>query len=81
MERHLKTVCNNHNIKLKSKDTLGRFIEHLRKANLIDAITDRKLQRLNDIRILCVHQKDREPEKVEVQELILGVKQILVDVN
>lgn len=81
LESHLKSVCMTHQLKLGKKDTLANFIQHLRSINLIDAITDRKLQRLSDIRNLCAHQKNREPEKVEVQELILGVKQILVDVN
>lgn len=81
LESHLKSVCKTHQVKLGKKDTLGNFIQHLRNIGLIDAITDRKLQRLSDIRNLCAHQKNREPVKAEVEELILGVKQVLVDVN
>lgn len=81
LESHLKSVCKTHLVKLGKKDTLGNFVQHLRSINLIDAITDRKLQRLSDIRNLCAHQKNREPVKAEVEELILGVKQILVEVN
>lgn len=80
LESHLKSVCeNNCNIKVKTKDTLSKYIEYLRTEKIIDSIMERKLLRLSDIRNLCCHKKDREPTEQEVQELIIGVNQILVD--
>lgn len=82
LESHLKYVCQiKPNITIKKKDTLGNFIEHLRTNQYIDSIMDRKLLRLTDIRNLCGHKRDREPTEAEVQELITGVAQILVEVN
>lgn len=79
---HLKTVCkNNPNITLKSKDTIGKYIEYLRNAKVIDAIEQRKLQCLNDTRTLCCHKKDREPTETEVQDLITGTKRVLSDIH
>jgi len=79
LESHLKTVCKNHNIVLKPKDTLGKFIEYLRKANIIDFIFERKLQLLGDTRNLCAHSKDREPSIDEVSHLIFETKKILTE--
>lgn len=79
LESHLKTVCKNHNIALKPKDTLGKFIEYLRKANIIDFIFERKLQLLGDTRNLCAHSKDREPSIDEVSHLIFETKKILTE--
>lgn len=79
---HLKTICkNNPNITLKYKDTIGKYIEYLRSAKVIDAIEQRKLQCLNDTRTLCCHKKDREPTETEVQDLITGTKRVLSDVH
>lgn len=35
------------------------------------------IQHLGDIRNLCDHNKDREPTKEEVEELINGIDQII----
>lgn len=79
MESHLKTVCKNHNIALIPKDTLGKFIEYLRTANIIDFIFERKLQLLGDTRKLCAHSKDREPSIDEVPHLIFETKKNLTE--
>lgn len=79
LESHLKTVCKNHNIALKSKDTLGKFIEYLRKENVIDFILERKLQLLGDTRNLCAHSKDREASIDEVSHLIFETKKIITE--
>jgi len=82
LESHLKNVCLRYpQVKIGAKDTLSKFIEHLKKADIIDTTMSKKLIFLADIRNLCAHKADREATKEEVQDLIIGVKKILVDVN
>jgi len=42
----------------------------------IETPTWRFIQHLSDLRNLCDHNKDREPTKDEVNELIVGVTKI-----
>lgn len=77
LEGHLKNVLKNHNLSLKKKrPTISDFNEELKKHNLIEVLTWRLIQRLSDIRNLCVHSKGREPSKDEVLDLINGTKNI-----
>ena len=78
LESHLKTICKNRGFKLNPKDTLNKFVVYLRDADVIDFITERKLQTLGDIRNLCAHKKDREPSEDEVTRLISETKNILI---
>lgn len=74
LEKHLFTVCGNHNLTLNKKaPTLSDFYEILKTKDVIDTPTWRFLQRLSDIRNLCCHNKGEEPTKEQVQDLIDGV--------
>jgi hypothetical protein len=44
--------------------------------NVTDTIAWRFIQRLGDLKNLCDHNKNREPKKEEVQELIDGIEKI-----
>lgn len=44
--------------------------------NVIEVSIWRSIQRLGDIRNLCGHNKDREPLKDEVEELIYGTDKL-----
>ena len=77
LERHLNQVCSNHNIKIRKKNAnISDYNDSLKNAGILDTPNWRFIQRLGDIRNLCVHKKDREPTKEEVEELIKGVEKI-----
>jgi len=77
LETHLLQVCNSHNISINKKNpTINDFNEILKKNDVIDVPNWRFVQRLGDLRNLCGHKREREPLKVEVEELINGVDKI-----
>ncbi len=77
LERHFAEVCKNRNIQQKKKSpTIADFNDAL-KDNVYDVIEWRKIQHLGDIRNLCDHNKDREPTKDEVEELINGTDRVI----
>ena len=74
MERHLAQVCENHAVKLHKKaPTIADFNEALKKADVVDTFQWRSNLRLCDIRNLCDHNRDAEPTKEQVNELVDGV--------
>lgn len=77
LEKHLSQVIINHNITTRKKHpTINDFNELLKNNGILDIPLWRQIQRLGDIRNLCDHNKDREPTKDEVQELINGADKI-----
>jgi len=73
LEEHLKQIVSTHLIKMPKGDpTIGDLNDVLRAANIYGVPTWRFIQRLADIRNLCVHSKDRDPTPTEVEELIAG---------
>jgi hypothetical protein len=78
LEKHLKQVINNHNLKLNKKTpTINDMNEILRTNEVIKMVDWRSIQRLGDIRNLCDHHKDDEPTIDNVKELINGVDKII----
>lgn len=74
LEKHLSQVCKNHKIVIRKKHpTITDFNDLLKNNNVIDVPNWRFVQRLGDLRNLCGHNKNREPTKEEVAELIDGV--------
>jgi len=77
LEKHLAQVTLNHGVKSRKRDpTISDFNDLLKNAGVIDVPTWRQIQRLGDIRNLCDHNKQREPTKDEVEELINGAEKI-----
>lgn len=77
LEKHLAKVCNNHGIVLTKKDpSISDYNDRL-KDNAYDIVEWRKMQHLGDIRNLCDHEKNREPTKEEVEELVSGTDRII----
>lgn len=73
LERHLANVCETHGLRTrKKKPTISDFNDLLKKSEVIDTPTWRWVQRLSDIRNICVHPREREPKPEEVQELTDG---------
>jgi hypothetical protein len=77
LEKHLAQVCDNHSVKItKAKPTINNLNEALKTADVIDVPTWRFIQHLTDIRNLCDHNKDKEPNQEQVDEMIAGVAKI-----
>jgi hypothetical protein len=75
LEKHLAEVCENHAVKIGSKNpTIATLNDALKNAQVIDVPRWRQVQRLADLRNLCGHGKDREPLRDEVFELIDGTE-------
>ena len=80
LEAHLGKVCKNHLLKFSKKNpTIADFNDELKNNGVIDTPTWRLIQRLGDIRNLCVHSKDREPTKSEVDDLIIGTEKLIAE--
>lgn len=76
IEKHLSVVCNRYNIKITKKNpSIAEYNDAL-KDNAYDVIEWRKIQHFADIRNYCDHNKDREPTKIEVEELIAGTEYV-----
>lgn len=78
LERHLKQVCENHNLKCaKQKPMLKDFNETLKANNIFDITQWRFIAFLADIRNLCGHDKKNEPTAENINDLILGVEKVI----
>ena len=77
-EKHLEQVCENHNVSVKQKNpTISTYNDALKNEGVIDVPEWRFIQRLGDLRNLCDHNRDREPTKDDVVELIDGVEKLM----
>ena len=75
LEKHLGQVTANHSISIRKRNpTISDFNDALKDNETLDTPTWRQIQRLGDIRNLCSHNKEREPTKDEVSELIAGTE-------
>jgi hypothetical protein len=78
LEKHLNEVCENHMIKINKKTpSISGYNDLLKDSNVIEVHIWRFIQRLGDIRNLCDHKKDYEPEKNDIMELLNGVDKII----
>ena len=74
LEKHLVQVLDNHSINSnKRTPTISDFNDLLKNEGVLDIPSWRQIQRLGDIRNLCTHNKERDPTKEEVEDLISGV--------
>ena len=77
LEKHLKQVCDAHNVKLTKKDTTIAVLNDALKSETVIGIPQwRFIQHLGDLRNLCDHSRDQEPTTQNVTDLIDGVEKI-----
>ena len=77
-EKQLWEACQNHNVSIRKKNpTIATYNDALKEREVIDIPQWRRIQRLGDLRNLCDHNKEREPTKDEVTELIDGVEGLI----
>jgi hypothetical protein len=82
LERHLKVVASNHEVKITTRDPgISNLNDALKNLGLYDVPDWRFIQRLGDLRNLCSHAKDKDPTKDDAEELIQGVSKILKTIN
>ncbi|MFP0859173.1 hypothetical protein ACLDYQ_18230 [Acinetobacter baumannii] len=78
LERHLSHVCELHKLSSRKKHpSISDFYQLLKENEIIDTPTWRFIQHLGDIRNLCDHNKEKEPTKEEVLDLIKGVEKVI----
>lgn len=79
IEKHLNQLCEYHKVILiKKHSAIGDLIEALKNRKIIEIPTWRFIQHLADLRNLCSHDKDKEPSKLEIEELISGTQKVLL---
>lgn len=78
LEKHLGHVCAQHSLVTRKKHpSIADYYQMLKDAEVIDTAKWRFIQHLRDLRNLCDHQKDRDPKKDDVLELVEGVEKII----
>lgn len=77
IEKHLSIMCDNRGILINKKNPAISDYNNELKEQAYDIVSWRRIQHLGDIRNLCDHNKDREPKKEEIEDLISGVEWLL----
>ena len=78
IEKHLKQTCNTHGITIRKKNpALSDLNQALKDNNSISVPQWRFIQHLADIRNICDHDKGKEPDKNEIDDLISGTDKVL----
>ncbi len=81
LERHLQRVAANHSVTVpKQETTIRELNDPLKLGKAYDFATWRKIQRLGDLGNLCSHQRNGNPTKEQVEDLIAGVSSIIKSV-
>ena len=82
LEKHLKQMCANRSIVVrKRKPTITDFNDLLKANKAISQAEWRLLQLLADIRNLCCHDREQEPTKEQLDDLLNGTNKVLKQVN
>jgi len=81
LERHLQRVAANHSVTVPKEETTIRDLnDPLKLGKAYDFSTWRKIQMLGDLRNLCSQQRNGNPTKAQVEDLITGVNSIIKSV-
>lgn len=77
LEHHLKSFCENKGLSLgRKKPTLSNLNTTIKNSQLIDIPTFRRIQLVTDIRNLCAHTGDREPDTEDVEQMLIDVERL-----
>ena len=77
LERHLKEVCANHGVTIRSRNPqISHLNDALKDENVIEIPEWRSIQHLGDLRNLCSHDKETEPTAAQVEDLLAGVAKV-----
>jgi len=78
LESHLSHVCTHHKLRIiKKRPTIGDLNELLKNDEVIDTAKWRFISHLADLRNLCDHKREREPNKDDANDLIEGVEKVI----
>ncbi len=78
LEKHLGEVSTEHKLSTNKKGpSISDYNQLLKNENVIDVKEWRFIQHLADLRNLCDHNKEKEPKKEDVEELIEGVAKVI----
>lgn len=82
LEKHLREVATSHNVILSKKaPSISDWNDALKQGGVIEVATWRFIQHLGDLRNLCDHDKQKEPTKAQVDDLIVGVDKLIKTVH
>jgi hypothetical protein len=77
LEGHLKKLIDDHGVTFRKVPQLGSMNDALKQAGVYDAVQWREIQYLTDVRNICGHKNQRDPQRSEVESLIDGVDKII----
>jgi hypothetical protein len=78
LEKHLRQVCNDHEIKITKKNpSINDLNELLKSGSIIEVPQWRHISMLADIRNLCAHNKEDDPSSDQVEDLINGTAKVM----
>ncbi len=77
LEGHLKKLITDHRVSFRKKAMLSNLNDALKDAGVYGVPLWRRIQHLTDIRNLCGHRAERDPERSEVEDLINEVARII----
>ena len=77
LERHLKEICNNHQVTIRKRNPqISDLNDTLKAASVIETPLWRSIQYLGDLRNLCAHDKETEPTQDQINDLLAGVAKV-----
>jgi hypothetical protein len=77
IEKHLARVCVNHSVPIAKKNpTISDLNDLLKNSSVIEVPQWRFIQHLGDLRNICDHNKTKEPENTEIEDLISGTEKV-----
>jgi hypothetical protein len=77
LEGHLKKLISDHKVPFRRTAVLSNLNVALKDAGVYDVPQWRRIQYLTDIRNLCGHKAERDPERTEAEHLIDEVSKIV----
>ncbi len=88
LEEFLKSLCLKNGIthvptsgkdKRVEDSTIDPLKEVLKSNGIINQIQAKEIEKLNTIRILCNHKREKEPSVADIEELISGTEKVILE--